>query len=151
MPAEIGVLAVRRSVLIKADPERIWQEFETLERMRGWFGTGHTLVEYEPRAGGKVLLEVDPDGSGMRQYGGAITVFDPGRELTFENDWIPNDGWQAPTLITLRLTPALDGTLVELFHHAFEGVGPNAADEHLGYEGGWTTRQLEALRNAVEG
>ena len=150
MPTEIGTLAVRRSALINAAPERIWREFETYERMAAWFGVGHRLLRYEPKEGGDVLLEVDIKGQPMR-YGGRIVVFEPGREVTFENDWIPSQGWKEPTLITIRLTAALGGTLVELFHHAFERVGADAADQHLGYEGGWTTRQLEALRNVVEG
>src|SRR6266436_6681627 len=53
-----GTLVVRRSIWIDAKPERVWQEFETPEAMRLWFGTGHTLVSYEPRVGGWV--ETDP-------------------------------------------------------------------------------------------
>ena len=150
MQADIGTLAVRRSTLISAPPERVWQEFESFERMAAWWGTGHTLVTYQPRLGGRVEMEVDIEGRPFR-YGGDIVVFEPGRELTFENDWIPNQGWEAPTLITLRLTPALGGTLVELFHHAFERVGADAADQHARFEGGWTMRQLDALRAIVEG
>jgi uncharacterized protein YndB with AHSA1/START domain len=48
MGTEIGPLAVRRSIWIDAKPERVWEEFETFERMKLWFGTGHTLVAYEP-------------------------------------------------------------------------------------------------------
>jgi len=147
---QIGELAVRRSILINAPPDRVWKEFESFERMKAWFGVGHSLLKYEPREGAQVLLEVEIHGS-MMKYGGPIVVFEPGRELTFENDWIPNQGWEKPTLITLRLTPVLDGTLVELFHHAFERVGGDVGHEHRGYEGGWTMRQLETLRSAIEG
>ncbi len=80
MGVEIGVLAVRRSVLIKAPPERVWQEFTSLERMRAWFGRGHTLHEYEPRLGGKVELSVVIDGKPHR-YGGRIIAFEPAREV----------------------------------------------------------------------
>ena len=149
MGVEIGQLAVRRSILIKAAPERVWQEFESIERMKRWFGTGHTLLKYEPREGGAVELEVEHEGRTLR-FGGPIVVFESTREVTFENDWIPSQGWDAPTLITIRLTPALGGTLVELFHHSIERVGDNAGEEHRGFEGGWTLRQLEALRELVE-
>ena len=47
MATEIGPLAVRRSIWIDAPPERVWHEFEDFERMRRWFGTGHTLIRYE--------------------------------------------------------------------------------------------------------
>ena len=150
MPTQIGQLAVRRSILINATPERVWQEFESFERMAAWWGTGHRLLTYEPRLGGRIEMEVDIERQALR-YGGEIVAFEPGCELTFEDDWMPNQGWDAPTLITIRLSEALDGTLVELFHHSFERVGADAADQHIGYEGGWTMRQLEALRAVVEG
>jgi len=149
MATEIGALAVRRSILIKAAPERVWQEFETFERMEAWFGTGHKLVKYEPRVGG--LVETDAghwEGEALR-FGGRVTVFDSPRELTFENDWFGH-GWAAPSLLTIRLTPALGGTVVELFHHGFERVGGDPGENHRGFEGGWTIRQLEALRQIVE-
>jgi hypothetical protein len=55
----------------------------------------------------------------------------------------------APPLITIRRTPVDEGTLVELFHHGFEALGADAPDNHRGFEGGWTMRQLEALRELV--
>jgi len=149
MATEIGTLAVRRSIWINAKPDRVWQEFESFERMRSWFGTGHALLKYEPRVGGEVLLEVEVEGT-MRHFGGKVTDFEPGRELTFEDAWIPNEGWDAPMLLTLRLTAALGGTLVELFVHSIERIGEGAAEQHRGFERGWSTTQLEALRQIVE-
>jgi uncharacterized protein YndB with AHSA1/START domain len=111
---------------------------------------GHTVIAYEPREGGRIEMEVEVDGA-MRRFGGRITVFEPGRELTFEDRWIPEpEPWEAPLLLTLRLTPAGDGTMVELLQHNFEATGSGAAETHRGHEGGWTTRQLEALRRIVE-
>ena len=147
MGVEIGDLSVRRTIHIRATPERVWQEFESFEKMQAWFGTGHRLLDYEPEVGGSVLLGFADDESA--RYGGKIVIFEPGREVTWENDWIPNRGWEHPTFITLRLKPYLDGTLVELFHHGFEGVGPDAGEQHTGYEGGWNLTQLEALRELV--
>jgi uncharacterized protein YndB with AHSA1/START domain len=149
MGTEIGPLAVRRSIWIDAKPERVWEEFETYERMKQWFGTGHVLVAYEPRVGG--LVETDPSamqGEPLR-FAGRVTVLDPPRELSFEQDWLGH-GWAAPLVITIRLTSALNGTLVELFHHGFERLGADAADNHRGFESGWGTGQLEELRERVE-
>ncbi len=146
MATEIGALAVRRSIFINAKPERVWQEFESPERMKGWYGTGHTLATYEPHVGG--MVETDAGGKELR-FAGHVTVFNPPRELTFEQDWIGH-GWAAPSLITIRLTPFRGGTLVELFHHGFERLGGDPAEHLAGFEGGWTTRQLEALRELVE-
>jgi uncharacterized protein YndB with AHSA1/START domain len=155
-----SILTVRRSILINAPPERVWREFESFEAMNRWWGITHGAPEagktvgqhlraYEPRVGGRVEMEVSFDGEPAR-YGGPITVFDAARELTFENDWIPNRGWLRPTFITIRLTPALGGTLVELMHHGFERTGDAAADDHAGYEGGWGMTQLNALRQVVD-
>jgi uncharacterized protein YndB with AHSA1/START domain len=148
MATEIGPLAVRRSIWINADPERVWKEFETLERMKLWFGTGHTLTKYEPRVGGFVETDAGEYEGERLLFGGRVTVFDRPRELTFESDWYEH-GWAAPPLITLRLTPHMGGTVVELFHHGFEATGDNAGEELRGFEGGWTLRQLEALRELV--
>jgi uncharacterized protein YndB with AHSA1/START domain len=157
--AVLGVLVVRRSIHIRATPERVWKEFTSFERMNGWWGitigtpeagksNGQILRAYEPRLGGHIEMEVLFNGQPMR-YGGKIIVFDPGRELTFECDWIPNQGWLRPTLLTIRLTPALGGTLVELMHHGFEQTGDQASEDHAGYEGGWGMTQLNALRKVA--
>lgn len=148
MATEIGTLAVRRSIMIQATPERVWEEFTSFEKMKAWFGIGHDLTAYEPRVGGEVVTEFDHDG-GRARTSGKVLVFDPGRELTFKSNW-EGAGWAAPALVTIRLTPALGGTLIELFHHAIERIGPDAAKQHRGFEGGWTTNHLEALREIVE-
>ncbi len=154
-----SLLVVRRSIHIRATPARVWEEFTDFERMNRWWGltigtpeagkpTGQRLVTYAPRVGGRIEMEVMFNGAPLR-YGGPIIIFEPGRELTFECDWIPNRGWLRPTLLTIRLTPALGGTLVELMHHGFERTGEKGSDEHAGYEGGWSMVQLNALRKLV--
>jgi hypothetical protein len=55
-----------------------------------------------------------------------------------------------PTLWTIRLTPIYDATLVEIFHHGFERLGVDAADNLEGYESGWDVKHLKALRAIVE-
>lgn len=151
MGTTIGPLAVRRSTWIKAAPERVWEEFTTFERMKAWYGTGHQLVAFEPRLGGQVATDATgqhPE-HGELKFGGRIIVWDPPREVTWEDDW-SGHGWAAPALMTLRLTACMGGTVVELFHHGFERVGESPSDTLNGFEGGWDTRHLEALRRIVE-
>ena len=154
-----SVLIVRRSVHIEAPPARVWDEFTNQKRMELWWGkvlgvptagsgNGQRLITYQPQFGGSIEMEVELDGKPVR-YGGRIVTFEPARELTFECDWMPNRGWLKPTFLTLRLTPALGGTLVELLHHGFERTGPSGGDEHAGYESGWGMAQLHALRALV--
>ena len=157
---EDSPLRVRRSILIHAAPDRVWQEFTAPDRMRAWWGkragtpeagtsVGQWLDVYEPQEGGKSRMAVMWDGE-RASYGGTIKVFARNRELTFENDWMPNRGWARPTHVTLRLTAALNGTLVELFRHGFEATGGDVAAEHAGYEEGWGMTQLKALKEVAE-
>jgi uncharacterized protein YndB with AHSA1/START domain len=158
MGAKVGALVVRRSIWIDAKPDEVWHEFESFERMRAWYGTGHTLVRYEPFVGGVVETDASSDSdnhgddasSSELRFVGKVVVFEPGREVTFEQDWLGH-GWIAPPLITIRLTEVDGGTLVELMHHGFEALGTTAvaAENHEGFEGGWTNRQLVALRARV--
>lgn len=143
------LLSVRRSIFIHASPARVWQEFETFERMQAWWGTGHELLTYEPREGGRIEMSVEVEGE-MRRFGGAILVFAPGEEITFEDNWIPVREWPVPVYITIRLTPFQDGTVVELLVHGFERFGDLAAERHLGLERGWSVHQLAGLRAIVE-
>lgn len=150
MGLEIGRLHVRRSILIQASPGRVWQEFESFERIAAWLNLGHTLHVFEPMVGGKVAMSVEVDGV-ARHYGGAVLVYEPEREVSFESQWEPPHSWVVPTFWTIRLTPLYDGTGVELFHHGFERLGSEAADNLAGYEEGWDVRHLKALRSIVEG
>ncbi|MCZ6782152.1 MAG: SRPBCC domain-containing protein [Proteobacteria bacterium] len=149
MGIEISTLHVRRSSLIQATPERVWREFTSFDQLAAWFGLGQQLEVYEPEVGGRVLLSVEIGGA-KRRYGGPILIFEPARELTFSNNW-ESDGWPVPTLLTLRLTPLYDACHVELFHHGFERLGSSAGSDLQGYESGWDSHHLEALKTIVEG
>jgi len=150
MGATIGTLHVRRSAFLRATPERVWEEFASFERLAVWFGIGHTLHAYEPKLGATVDLSVELEGA-RQHYGGAISVFDPVREVTFDCNWHdPSLAWTVPMLLTLRLTPAYDGTMVEIFHHGFERLGEEAGAQLEGYEEGLDNKHLKALRTLVE-
>lgn len=149
MGLDIGSLHVRRSILIAATPSCVWQEFTDFERVHAWLGRGHTLHRLELSVGGTAELSVEINGE-ERYFGGSVLVLEPERELSFESNWHPPHQWPVPTRWTIRLTPVDGGTLVELFHHGFEGLGARAADELQGYEQGWDVKHLVALRAIVE-
>ena len=149
MGLTIGRLNVRRSILIQASPARVWQEFESFERIAAWLNRGHQLHTFEPRVGGKVAMSVEIDGV-QRHYGGSVLVYQPESEVSFESQWEPPHSWPVPTFWTIRLTPEYDGTMVEIFHHGFERLGRDAADNLQGYEDGWDITHLKALRSVVE-
>jgi uncharacterized protein YndB with AHSA1/START domain len=149
MGITISLLNVRRSILIQASRERVWQEFESFERFAAWFGIGHQLHRFEPKLGGQAELSVEVGGE-RRYYGGPVVILEPLRELTLESNWQPPNDWPVPTFFTFRLTPIYDGTMVEIFHHGFERLGTEAADTLQGYEEGWDLKHLEALRSIIE-
>jgi uncharacterized protein YndB with AHSA1/START domain len=149
MGVTISHLNVRRSSLIRASRARVWQEFETFERIAAWFGKGHELHQFEPRLGEMVEMSVEIDGE-KRHFGGRVLVWEPEREVTLGNNWHGEHAWPVPTFFTFRLTGLYDETLVELFHHGFERLGADAADLLEGFEDGWDTKHLKALREIVE-
>lgn len=149
MQTQIGVLHVRRSILINASPARVWQEFESAEKVMQWLNLGHTPHDFEPRIGGNVKMSIEVNGE-QRFYGGKILVFDAGSELTFESQWRPLHDWPVPTFWTIRLTPIYGKTQVEIFHHGFERLGEHAADNLEVYEEGWDIKHLKALRSIID-
>ena len=153
MGLEIGHLAVRRSAFIRATPERVWQEFETSERVAAWLNQGHTLDAFHPGLGGQVDMSVEIDGD-RRAFGGPILVYERTREMSLSTRWYepwgPAYATGVPSYWTFRLTPLYSGTLVEIFHHGFELTGDDAGDNLEGYEEGWDVKHLKALRAIVE-
>ena len=145
----IGHLNVRRSILIQAPPSRVWEEFESFDRIAAWLNRGHELHTFEPRVGGEVAMSVEIGGE-RRHYGGTVLIFEPVHEVSFTSQWEPPHSWPVPTIWTIRLTPLYDGTIVEIFHHGFERLGTDAADNLEGYEDGWNIIHLKALRSIVE-
>jgi len=158
---KIGELAVRRSIEIDAPPARVWQEFESQERMAQWYTTaggvdmGARRLGYEARVGG--LFETEGLHAGVLSFlfTGRVLVFDPPRELTVEmkavrmGDDPPN--WPDATLVTFLLDPLPgDRCKVEIVHHAFERFGDQAQELYEGFEGGWDLAPLTALRNIVQ-
>jgi uncharacterized protein YndB with AHSA1/START domain len=154
MVTQVGALVVRRSMHIKASPERIWKEFASAERFRAWWSTqrpdrDEEVLEYEPRVGGTLRMRITSDRHDPIDVDCTVTVMDAAREFAFEMTFV-GAGWEAPTLVTIRLTPHGDGTLVELAHSGFERIGPAAVEQFNAFEGGWDLRELEGLRAAVE-
>lgn len=65
--------------------------------------------------------------------------------------WFDDDlAWPVSTYFSFRLHAIRGDTLVELFHHGFEHLGANAANEHEGYESAWKNQHLVALKKLVE-
>jgi uncharacterized protein YndB with AHSA1/START domain len=149
MGVQIGPLYVRRSILIMAAPSRVWQEFKSFDSIAKWFGQGHQLHAFEARLSGRVEMSVEINGE-RRRYGGAVIAFELEREISMTINWHAPHAWPVPTIWTIRLSPLYEGTMVEIFHHGFERLGRDAADNLQGYEAGWDIKHLTSLRAIVE-
>jgi uncharacterized protein YndB with AHSA1/START domain len=158
MEALKSPLVMRRSIYIEAPPGRVWKEFESIERLRRWYAGKVATIEqrilrYEPGVGGWLELECEwTHGTpGRCHLGGEIVAFEPARELTIaQHSFYPKRPTDQPIMKTFRLSPALDGTVVEILEHGFEATGDHAAAYHRESEAGWTMFELEALRLLVE-
>ena len=149
-PFDPGALYVRRAALIEAQPDIVWNAFESEDRMRTWFGHGHTLDRYEPQLSGAVRLSVTLDDGGHR-FGGVITDFEPGHRITFSDNWLDHLAWPEQTFISFVLHERSRATLVELYHHGFEVLGDIASRECLAHEHDWDAKPLQHLKSLIEG
>lgn len=148
-----GALFIRRSIQIRATPQRVWREFESFERFSAWWTTSEPdrregLAAYEPRVGARVEMPCEWDG-GSCVFAGNVMSIAPEREITWGME-VEGAGWPAPTYVTIRLTPNSYGTLVEVLHYGFERLGELAIPQFGDFEGGWDLRELRALREIVE-
>ncbi len=147
-------LVVRRSVYIKASPDRVWREFGSFERMAGWWDASTDALKvklraYEPRLGGPFSIE-GKHGAFPYHFDCTVVTFDAEREFTV--DWnFPAMGWVSAAQITVRLSAASSGTIAETLLHGFERIGPAAVNTYLGFERGWQAQELVGLKASVEG
>ena len=79
-----------------------------------------------------------------------MIAYDPEREISMTINWRAPHAWPAPTIWTIRLSSPYEATMVEIFHHGFERLGADAADNLQGYEDGWDIKHLKTLRAIVE-
>lgn len=149
-PAAHTQLAMRRSVWIDADPDRVWKEFETTDAMKGWWETADQRLErYEPGEGGWFEI-AGTHGSFEYRLGGRIIEWESPNRLVMEWDSLPSGEWAAPLTVTLSLSTHLGGTVVEIVQNGFERIGAAAARVFNSFEAGWTVGELVALKRRVE-
>ena len=141
---QIRPAPVKRSVIVKADPQRSFTAFTS--NMAAWWPASHTIggsvkpeVVLEGRAGGR-WYERNPEGAECEW--GKVLVWDPPGRLVLA--WQLNGQWKYdPTLVTeveITFTASGDGeTRVDLEHRNLERFGELATKVHeaVESEGGW--------------
>ena len=149
--------AIRRSLLVRATPERAFEVFTA--GMDRWWPRQHTIGKsplkravVEPFVGGRWYGEGE---DGSQDEWGDVLVWDPPARLVLA--WRINADWVCdPNLLTevdLRFTPSGDGqTQVEFEHRNLERFGDSdAAVRTRGMmEGGWGSI-LEGFKASAEG
>lgn len=143
---EATTTAVRRSVTVRATPERAFDAF-TRGFSTWWPIESHhigeaTAVEVvlEPFAGGRWF---ERDAAGGECDWGYVTEWDPPHRVLLAwhltPQWAFDPDPAKATEVEVRFTPNAGGTLVELEHRGFERHGATGAGmrEKVADEGGW--------------
>ena len=138
-------LAVRRTMLLDADPEAAFALFtEGIQRwwpLRAGFAYGGDRagsIHLEPRDGGR-FFERLVDGDEIEV--GRVTACDRPRHLAFS--WRA-PAWPAETHVSIDFRPEGGGTRIDLVHNGFELLGDSGQAVRDGFVGGWP-RVLQAL------
>jgi uncharacterized protein YndB with AHSA1/START domain len=135
---------VRLERILPAARERVFSAFVDPAQLSNWWGpAGFTVPNavLDVREGGRYRIEMQPsDGEPFWAFGEYREVEPPGR-LVYTFEWDPPTPDDQPTLVTLALEPAEEGTRLVVEHGAFK------TDERYAlHEAGWrdTLDRLEA-------
>jgi uncharacterized protein YndB with AHSA1/START domain len=128
--------SLSRTVLIRATPETVFAFFTDSGRWARWWGAGSTI---DPTPGGRVLIRYP----NAVEAAGEVLAIDPPRRLVFTFGYL--SGAPLPpgaSRVTITLTPALEGTTLDLTHEFGDAA---ARDAHVQ---GWRY-QLAVFANTV--
>jgi len=138
--------AVRKSVLVDADPETAFRVFtEQIEswwplRTHGVFGDDADRLSFEESK----LVERAKDG--REAVWGEVVAWEPPTRVHFT--WRPGfDDDKADTEVEVTFSAEGDGTRVELVHTGWDKLA-DGATSRAGYDSGWVG-VLEAYRKAI--
>jgi uncharacterized protein YndB with AHSA1/START domain len=138
--------AVRKSVLVDADPETAFRVFT--DRIQTWWPLDKHGI-FGEEAEGLAFRDdqiVESAKDGREAVWGKVLAWEPPTRLRFT--WRPGFADETPdTELEVTFTPEGDGTRVELVHSGWEKL-EDGAKSRAGYDGGWNG-VLEAYRNAI--
>jgi uncharacterized protein YndB with AHSA1/START domain len=140
------IAPVRRSVFVKAPPERAFKVFT--EGFASWWPASHSVIAadqegayIEPEVGGR-WYERGVDGSEC-DWGRVLAYDPPGRLVLswlLDGEFEPDPDPANASEVEITFTREGDGTLVELEHRGFERRASGGAQvaESVAGEGGWS-------------
>ena len=80
MGIEIGSLCVRRCTQIYASPQRIWEEFESIEKLSAWYGIGQKIESFKPGIDGEISMSVELEAQATPSGTGSEPLADAGAQ-----------------------------------------------------------------------
>lgn len=144
-------LQIQFEIEINAPPEQVWAKLASLEGMNEWLSK---KLVFEFHQGGEFRMDVNIPGDGEFVFFGEVVKLEPLKELAFT--WTEQEKgkepWPVATLVSFKLKPSQNGTIVSLTHTGFEALeGELAQREFEGHIVGWERAQpLTDLKAAVE-
>ena len=106
---------IRHAILVRAEPQRVYDAFTTAEGLDGWFTTGASV---DARTGGEICWrwrDWGPDKVTAEDCGPVLEAARPQR-FTFR--WHPH-GAENTTTVQVRFEPVEEGTVVRLREHGY--------------------------------
>ena len=152
-----GIEPIRAGTFVRTDPQRAFELFT--DRMDTWWPLeafsraasdfeGQDVkverVEFQGRVGGQVLEHIS---NGQVLPWGEVLVWEPPSRFVLA--WQPNSSSHPPTELEVRFAPQGEGTLVELEHRGWEGLGEIAEEARASYGTGWI-RTLARFQEAAD-
>lgn len=138
--------AVRKTVLVDADPETAFRVFT--DQIQSWWplGTHGIFGDDAERLGFEDGQLVEGAKDGREAAWGKVLAWEPPTRVHFT--WRPGfDEAQPDTEVEVTFAPEGDGTRVELVHTGWDQLA-DGAKSRAGYDSGWEG-VLEAYRKAL--
>lgn len=126
---------LRLQRFLPAPPERVFTAFVDPAQLATWWGpTGFSApaVELDVSVGGAYRITMQPPQGEPFHLRGRYLEIDPPRRLVFSFEWEEPDPDDQPTVATLELGEAPNGTVIALEHGPFA----TAARQAL-HDAGW--------------
>ena len=105
-----STMEIRRSVVVAADREKVWQAITRPEQFSEWFG-GKIQFERLAVGEGMTFFETEP---------GTIAIVEPPERFGFY--WTAETGYPVETLVTFHLETVPEGTRITVTETGFEAL-----------------------------
>src|SRR5262245_4315398 len=102
-----STMEIRRSVIVAADQEKVWQAITQPEHFSKWFGG---QIQFERLAVGEAMTFFETEA-------GTIAIVEPPERFGFY--WTAEKGYPVETLVTFHLEAAPEGTRITVTETGF--------------------------------